>query len=494
MPGKVTLRVTEGPIKGEVFAFEHHDTFIFGRDRSCHAKLPDGDTTASRHHFLIEVNPPCARIRDLGSLNGTRVNSVKYGGREAHETPEEAARRIYPEVDIYDGDVIRVGHTTFTVMVEVPAVCGRCGRTLSEEEKLASSFKDDAYTCPQCLMAANTETAQPSPLVSRVCSQCGGEIPSGDRDDMSGEGLCPQCSEKARTDPIAALMVIFSNEARKRGEPEMEEFPGYQVTGLLGKGGMGAVYLAVRRRDGVKVAIKVMLARVAVDETARKMFNREMDVTMRLRHANIVELYEKGSAGNGFYFVMEYVPGGSIEDLIDDRDGRLSLEEAAPIMMQSLQGLAYIHDQGFIHRDLKPRNILLTSRTRGMPKISDLGSAKNFQEAGFSGMTVTGAMTGTPMYMPREQLLNFRYVKPVSDVWSMSATFYEMLTGTCPREIGQGESPLAAVLKKSAVPIRQRDSRVPEAIASVIDRALSDKEQDRFQNAGEFLEALNKVL
>ena len=130
MAGKVRLQVIEGVMQGQAFAFEEHDTFIFGRMDDCHACLPD-DEMVSRHHFIMEVNPPDARIRDLGSLNGTYVNGIKYGGREEGETPEEGSRREYPEVDMKDGDQIKVGGTVLTVYVEVPAVCCQCGRDIA---------------------------------------------------------------------------------------------------------------------------------------------------------------------------------------------------------------------------------------------------------------------------------------------------------------------------------------------------------------------------
>src|SRR5437870_5938218 len=118
MPARVTLKVTAGPLAGRVFSYDRHDTFLFGRSPDCHAELSADDTTASRHHFLLEVNPPEARLRDLGSLNGTHVNGVKHGGRGRQESPEEAAQRKRPEVDLRDGDRIRVGATVFDVAVE----------------------------------------------------------------------------------------------------------------------------------------------------------------------------------------------------------------------------------------------------------------------------------------------------------------------------------------------------------------------------------------
>ena len=137
MSGKVKLEAVEGPMKGKAFIFEEHDTFLFGRLDDCHACLPD-DNMVSRHHFIMEANPPDARIRDLGSLNGTYVNGAKYGSREAHETPEEGAKRQYPEVDLKHGDRIKVGATVLAVALEGEAVCCQCNAAIADADREAS--------------------------------------------------------------------------------------------------------------------------------------------------------------------------------------------------------------------------------------------------------------------------------------------------------------------------------------------------------------------
>src|ERR1700694_3871791 len=103
MSGKLTLTITAGPKAGTVFVFEEHDTLLLGRKDDCQVCLPE-DILISRHHFILEVNPPDIRIRDLGSLHGTYINGQKYGGRGKHKTPEEGARQEYPQVDLRDGD------------------------------------------------------------------------------------------------------------------------------------------------------------------------------------------------------------------------------------------------------------------------------------------------------------------------------------------------------------------------------------------------------
>jgi eukaryotic-like serine/threonine-protein kinase len=268
----------------------------------------------------------------------------------------------------------------------------------------------------------------------------------------------------------------------------------YELGKELGKGGMGAVYLAKRKRDGKTVAIKTMLAKVAVDDYARAGFKREVDSTRSLSHPNIVTLYDFNYSGNLFFFALEYCEGGSIFDLMVKRQRALPLQEAGPMFLQALDGLAYAHEKGFVHRDLKPQNLLLTASTGGVAKVGDFGLAKSFEKAGLSGFTQTGEAAGTYSFMPKEQLTNYKYVKPPTDVWSMGATLYFMLTGELPRDTAVGQSPAEAVMRGQIVPIRKREPGVPKSVADVIDRALANKAADRYQNAAEFRDALQSVL
>jgi serine/threonine protein kinase len=419
MPGRVTLKVTAGPLAGRTFAYDRHDTFLFGRSPDCHAELAAADTTASRHHFLLEVNPPQARLRDLGSLNGTHVNGVKHGGRGRQESPEDAARRELPEVDLRDGDHIRVGATVFEVAIE-----------------------GHRSTAPA-------------------------DVPAGE----------------------APLESVLSQRPHTP-----VDVPGYQVGRLIGRGGMGAVYLAKRAGDGATVALKVMLAQADVDEAAREAFQREIEVTRSLRHPRIVSLIDHGSTESTFYFAMEYCAGGSVADLQRKHPGGIPLTLSVRIALEALEGLAFAHEQGFVHRDLKPENLLLADAAGAGAKVTDFGLAKSFQQAGLSGMTATGAVAGTLYFMPREQLTHFRVLKPVSDVWSMGATLYHMLTGAYPREFRPGEDPLPVILRGGVVPIRARDPRLPEAVAAVVDRSVVDAVSERYQTAGELRQALSRAM
>ncbi len=257
---------------------------------------------------------------------------------------------------------------------------------------------------------------------------------------------------------------------------------------------MGAVYLA-RRLGGEPsppVALKVMLPRMVVDEGAQEIFIREIEVTRALRHPNIVGLLDFGKHQGRFYFALEYCAGGSAEQLRRRHGGRVPLPSTLHVAVGALEGLAAAHDAGFVHRDIKPDNVLLGED--GAARLADFGLAKSFQQAGLSGMTATGTVAGTFQFMPREQLTSYRQARPTTDVWSMAATIYYLLTGQYARDFAAHSDPLAVILRGGVVPLRQRDPSVPEELAAVIDRALDDEPSRRFPSARELVAALRGVL
>ncbi len=459
MSNSVSFNVTAGPMKGKAFSFEEHDTFMFGRVEECHCSLPN-DSQISRRHFIVEVNPPDARIKDFGSLNGTYVNGKKIGSREKGETPEQGQNRKYSEVDLKDGDVLKVGQTELALKIAASVATG--------------------------------------PL---LCSRCGKDVGDEVGARRAGSYICLACRQSIQIDPAVALLELLAKDDAKKagGTPKARgdkpSVDGYRIGKRIGIGGFGAVYLAERESDGHPVAIKVMLSRVAVDESSRIKFAHEVQLLESLRHNNIVSLISSGSAGGAFYFVMEYCPGGSLADYVAAKGGKLSAKVALPIFVQALEGLAYAHSQGIVHRDLKPANILLTGKPESpVAKMSDLGLAKNFDKAGFSGMTVTGAYAGTPVFMPKEQITNFKYVKPVTDVWSFGATAYNVLTGLLPRDFPRGADPMEIILRGDIIPLRKRDPHIPKALTDVIDRATQNIPKDRYQDAQEMLDAMRKII
>ena len=245
---------------------------------------------------------------------------------------------------------------------------------------------------------------------------------------------------------------------------EIVDLSRYEVQETLGKGGMGEVLLATDTRLNRKVAIKRMLGDAAKSQTAVKRFLTEAQSIAALNHFNIVQIHDYGRDKDGPFLIMEYVGGGSLLDKC--REGALPLEEAVELTCQLCDGLSKAHDAGIIHRDIKPANILLT--TDGLPKLTDFGLAR--QDTGDTGQTMAGAVLGTLDFMPPEQRRDATQTDNRSDLWSLAATLYQLVSGEPPRVIDLDE--------------------VPQEVRSCLAQALKQKQDDRYQTAREFKDAL----
>ena len=238
----------------------------------------------------------------------------------------------------------------------------------------------------------------------------------------------------------------------------------YTIEGTLGQGGMGAVVLALDRRLDRKVAIKRILGEAARSKTAIMRFLTEAKAIAALNHPNIVQIYDYGRAKDGPFLIMEYVDGGSVADRC--KQGALPLDETVSLACQICDGLAKAHDAGIVHRDIKPANVLLNRD--GHPKLTDFGLAK--AEAVDHGMTMTGAVMGTPDFMPPEQRRDASEVDHRSDLWSLAATVYQIATGRSPKII--------------------RFDLLPAELTKVLGKALEEEKEARYQSVREFRDAL----
>lgn len=496
MPAKITLSITGGPLEGEQFEFDEHDSLVVGRMPGCKIIIPEVDNYASRHHFLLEVNPPFATLRDLGSLNGTWVNGVKYGGREKGETPQEGAQRDYPEVDLKDGDKIRIGRTFMDVSIDVPISCVFCGEDIPDPALEQALQQDGSYICPRCQERLAEQQQSSSEPPARIhCIYCDNDVTDEAGPEVTGGYLCKNCREKVQGQVVNLNDVLQAmlREAALEKKPNLN-IPNYQVVTRLGKGGQGAVFLVEHRTTGMKCAVKIMLPRAELSHKSCVLWQREIENMEILKHARIVDIYEKGVVGGVGYFLMEFCEGGSADGIARKAGGRLSLTEAGKIMLESLEGLAYIHEMEYVHRDLKPPNLLLTSPgSQGVWKIADFGLAKNYSQAGHSGITGKEYM-GTPPFMPREQILNYKHFKPAGDVWAMGATFYQLLTGRFVRDFSKHKDPYTTILQEPVIPIRSVLPSLPRRVVEVIDISLSDDISNRYRDASEFKQALEEVL
>ncbi len=496
MAGKLRLEILEGALAGRCFEFAEHDTLVLGRHPDCHICLPE-DKAISRHHFLVEINPPEACVRDLGSRNGTYVNGIRYGGG-SQERLKEDERRRQAEVSLKDGDRIRVGRTLLKVSVEVQIYCCVCHGEINDEARDRCARGDGMFLCDVCREKTDHgSSSAPGSTKPMRCTRCGGETTEEIGVATRKYSLCLSCRGIGEVDTSQMALAVAAARDR-HGDQPLPKIDDYEIGEKLGLGGMGVVYKARRKHDGATTAVKLLQSRIAVDARTRDKFMREIDTLQTLKHKHIVEFIQHAVSGAVFYFIMEYCDLGGVDGLMTQLGGKLSWAEAGPIMVQVLEGLAFAHSRGFVHRDMKPQNILLASSPEGpAAKVSDFGLAKSFEQAGFSGLTVTGEKAGTLLFVPREQIINFKYAEPSTDVWSTGATFYNMLTGHTPYDLDAmeaGQPPVEAILDAPVIPLRQRDAGAPDSVVAVIDRALQSDVKDRYQNAGEMLEALRKAL
>lgn len=505
MPAKVTLKVIQGELAGKEFVFDERTTCIIGRENDCSPRVPNDDAhqTISRHHCLLDINPPDIRIRDFGSLNGTHVNGKKIGQRDKDQTPEQAAEVRFPEYDLKDGDKIGLQKTIFQVSIFVPTSCTQCAAEIPEAEKAAARAGDNIFLCAAC---RKKHVQAPPKAPAAKCTKCGRDVSAEIGENRHGDYICQSC----KADPFELLKQLLS--MANQGDKKLIAIQGYTIQKELGRGGMGAVYLARHDKTQEQVALKVMLPRVALEERAKEMFLRETVNTRALRHRHVVALRDSGCSQGTFFFTLEFCDGGSVDRLMEQRGGKLAVNEAVPIILQALEGLIYAHQaeipqvkladgsfgrgRGLVHRDLSPNNLFLSGLGNArIAKVADFGLAKAFDTAGLSGQTSTGMAAGKPYFMPRQQVVNFKFAKPEVDVWAMAACLYQMLTGRfVPRDFPRNKDPWQVVLNTDAMPIRKRDGSIPAKLAEVIDYALIDKPEIKVKTAAEFKRMLEGAV
>ncbi|MFA0814535.1 MAG: protein kinase [Anaerofustis sp.] len=336
------------------------------------------------------------------------------------------------------------------------------------------------------------------------CMGCGKQfIPNA-----PDRNLCPKCAEdKGKVfEAIVRQVLGAACEKHEKGGSAIPE--GFRKVKRLGAGGMGEVWLVQEEKTGKKFALKTMLPQVAADERAKKSFLREARLGEVLEHKNVIRVYKTGCESDMFFILMELCEGGSVDNYMERCGGKLPLDIATYIILQALDGLEYAHHAevsvecedgirratGVVHRDFKPGNIFLMDNAKyPVAKVADFGFAKAFETAGLSMHTRTGTAAATPVFQPRQQIANYKYSKPEVDVWAAAASYYNMLTGSFPKDI-RGKDIWMEMYTGTPVPIRQRDSRIPEKLASVIDHALVERPEIGIKTAAEFKSQIVKAL
>jgi serine/threonine protein kinase len=267
----------------------------------------------------------------------------------------------------------------------------------------------------------------------------------------------------------------------------------YRVDRLIGRGGMGAVFQATNQAIGKRVALKFLKQEAARNREACIRFQREAEAAGLVESAHIVHIFDSGTTEEGLPFlVMELLSGEDLRAVLR-RERRVSLESALRVAVQVLRALVRAHAAGIVHRDLKPDNIFLCARDDepSFVKIVDFGISKLAHARAADTLTRGGTVLGTAYYMSPEQSQSFADIDGRTDLFSLGAILFEMLSGRPPHLAPTYESVLISICTKDAADIRTFAPDVPPVIADIVKKALARDRAQRFQTAGEFLEALN---
>ena len=258
----------------------------------------------------------------------------------------------------------------------------------------------------------------------------------------------------------------------------------YRIIEKIGEGGMGVVYKAEDTKLGRFVALKFLAPHLLRDADARKRFEREARAAAALDHPNICAVHEIDEADGRTFIVLAFLDGQTLSAKI--AEGPLEISDVRSIAVQLAEGLAAAHDQGVVHRDMKPDNVMLVHGARRLAKIMDFGLA---QLAGSTRLSGEGSTMGTIAYMSPEQAQGDK-VDQRSDIWSLGATLYEMLSGQRPFQGEFDQAIVYSILNEDPRPLSDLRQDVPEDLARIVGTALAKRPQDRYQQAGEILRDL----
>lgn len=497
----VTLTEVKGPEVGRAWEFREPRAFLIGRARDADCRLPDQDPYVSRRHVHLEICPPGCRMRDIGMTNPAEVND----------------QPVTEECELKDGDVIKVGYTELQVSINGAIAsevrpCGGCGRPV---ELLPG--EPAATRCAACEEVQRVRAAEAARARYVVrCSSCGTD-------------LTARANSDGRAEELKDIAVYACERHVPRGEGGGATIGPYEVCGGLGEGGMGVVYLAYHRPTARVLVLKQM--KDLTDPLLVKRFEREVRLLKGLAHQHVVRCVDAGIDAKGApYLATEYVAGGSLEDEVVARGGRLHCEDAVNLTCQVLEGLEYIHTKSIVHRDIKPPNVLLLHLTttggpeRRIAKLADFGLAVCYARAGGTRVTKRDTALGTLMFMPPEQVRDAGSVREPADIYAVGVTLYYLLTGRytfdfpTPADVLEFRKrnqeawkrpqealqlmmrlqkimhPFRIILEETPIPIRQREASIPPKLAEVVDRAVQKEARARFQSAAEFRTALQQAM
>lgn len=338
-----------------------------------------------------------------------------------------------------------------------------------------------------------------------VCSGCRDymERSAADPQSWSEAAACLLASEFDRSSSIeysaasldfgkpdvpTSIQNVLDSLAPSDDPHRLGRLGGYEISGVIGVGGMGVVLKAVDTALDRVVAIKVMAPHLASHATARKRFAREAKAAAAVLHPNVIPIHSVSSEDATPYLVMGYIRGGSLQKRLD-REGTLATVEILRIGSQIAAGLSAAHEQGLVHRDIKPENILLEDGVERVT-LTDFGLARAVDDA---SLTQHGTIAGTPQYMSPEQAWG-EAVDQASDLFSLGSVLYTLCTGRVPFRAESSHSVMRKIIDEDPTPIRELNPEIPDWLVGIIDRLMAKDKKDRFPSAKELHTLLDACL
>lgn len=356
-------------------------------------------------------------------------------------------------------------------------------------------------------LASDPDDLRDAPLVAHldVCSDCRDymEQAAAESQSWSDAAACLLASEYDRSSSIeysaasleigkpdipTSIQNVLDSLAPSDDPHRLGRLGGYEISGIIGVGGMGVVLKAVDTALDRVVAIKVMAPHLASHATARKRFAREAKAAAAVLHPNVIPIHSVSSEDATPYLVMGYVRGGSLQKRLD-REGTLATVEILRIGSQIAAGLSAAHEQGLVHRDIKPENILLEDGVERIT-LTDFGLARAVDDA---SLTQHGTIAGTPQYMSPEQARG-EAVDQTSDLFSLGSVLYTLGTGRVPFRAESSHGVMRKIIDEAPTPIRELNPEIPDWLVGIIDRLMAKDKKDRFPSAKELHTLLDACL
>ena len=437
------LKVEHGQDAGRVWRLKDAGAYIVGRDATSAIRVLD--MKVSKGHCEIHVlngNDGGARIRDLKSTHGTQLNG------------QPLAR----ETELKPGDEIRLGFTVLRLLSDGPADAGAAPNGPLPKPEAAAPAAAPPASAPA---AGGPPTNVTAPWA---------------KDSLASSGAAAAAAASAKEPP----------KSLPPDELVGKTLAGYRVIRKIGQGGMGAVYMAEQVSLKREVALKVLSEKFVADSAFVDQFLNEARAAGQLNHPNVVQVYDVGQAEGRYFFSMEFVPGGAIEDKV--KGGRTAeWPDALNWFLDATNALIFAQKRGILHRDVKPDNLMLAED--GSAKLCDLGLAKKSE----SQDLLAQGIIGTPHFLSPEAIRRRPDIDHRTDLYSLGCTFYRILSGENPYPAKTVKDILLGHLNKPVPRITDKKPDVPKDLSDVVYQLMQKEPAQRYASADELYTALDKI-